>query len=77
MTSWSIANSPNVIHTGDSCQVNINFVSSFFNANGVGLGSNLVTGAALECARADADTFSLTVNRPRGHAERLNHHPRR
>lgn len=63
VTSWSIANSPNVIHTGDSCQVNINFVSSFFNANGVGLGSNLVTGAALDVP-ADADTFSLTVQSP-------------
>lgn len=63
VVSWSIANSPNVIHTGDSCAVSINFASSFFNANGVGLGSSLVTGAALDVP-AGADHFSLTVQSP-------------
>lgn len=63
VTSWTIANDPHVIHTGGSCRVNINFAPSIFNANGVGLGSYLVSGAALDVP-ADADYFSITVESP-------------
>ncbi len=63
VTSWTIANDPHVIHSGGSCRVNINFAPSIFNANGVGLGSYLVTGPALDVP-SDADYFSITVESP-------------
>ena len=61
--TFALTPSTNLLFSGDSLQIDVEFQPSFFSAAGIGIGTAGITPPALHVA-PNADTFSITVQSP-------------